>query len=161
MGKYRTAFGDFLDDLMFEKGIKSLTELGEKINVGKTTLSQYCTGTREPSDEVLIKIASYLDIDYFSLKKACLLDRYSFLDLLKANLFESLFTKDQLNDLINNIDEDKLDEFLKKVHKDIDFQKQFMTLEWNEFLNFMDKAGFVKKKSADQKTLRDKIVKNG
>jgi transcriptional regulator with XRE-family HTH domain len=88
MGKYRTAFGDLLDDLLYEKGIKSLTEFGERIGVAKNALSQYCTGAREPGDEILIKMALFLGVDYMTLKRAALLDRHPLWQLIVIGVLQ-------------------------------------------------------------------------
>ncbi len=44
----------------------SMKKLGEAINLGESTISQYESGNREPSFDILIKIADYFNvsIDY-------------------------------------------------------------------------------------------------
>ncbi|MBK8191349.1 MAG: helix-turn-helix transcriptional regulator [Vampirovibrionales bacterium] len=146
MGKYRTAFGDLLDDLLYEKGMKSLTEFGERIGVAKNALSQYCTGAREPGDEILIRMALFLDVDYITLKRAALLDRYPLWQLITIGVFDSFLTKEQVGELQSLIDnEDDLEELLKQLHRDLDLQKQYVSVGWKDFLESLKSAGFLHK----------------
>jgi transcriptional regulator with XRE-family HTH domain len=159
MGKYRTAFGDLLDDLLYEKGIKSLTEFGERIGVAKNALSQYCTGAREPGDEILIKMALFLGVDYMTLKRAALLDRHPLWQLIVIGVFNSILSKAQVEELKNLIqDEDELEELLRQFHKDLELQKKYISLKWPDFVEVLKQSGLFDKEVSARNT--EKKYKN-
>lgn len=63
--KYYAPFPSALRDLMKEKG-KTQEEIAKEVGKTRQTISQYVNGSSEPSYDVLVKIADYLDvsIDY-------------------------------------------------------------------------------------------------
>lgn len=53
--------GNRIKDLRKENRLSQI-DLAQKLNISNTTLSQYETGQRVPSDDIKIKIAGYFDV---------------------------------------------------------------------------------------------------
>ena len=55
------SIGDRIKDLRESEGLTQI-QLSKKLNISNTTLSQYESGVRVPSDEIKIKIAIIFDV---------------------------------------------------------------------------------------------------
>lgn len=53
--------GERIVELRIERGLKQI-ELAEELGIANTTLSQYESGQRRPSDEVKIRMATFFDV---------------------------------------------------------------------------------------------------
>lgn len=53
--------GERLKNLRLEKGV-SQTELAKQFNIARSTLSQYESNQRTPSDEIKIKLSEYFNV---------------------------------------------------------------------------------------------------
>lgn len=103
--------GDRLKTLRLEKGI-SQTDLAKQFNIARSTLSQYESNQRTPSDEIKVKLSEYFNvsIDY-------LLGKTDIRNHLKdSEITTALHSDTEYDDLP--------DEAKKEINNFIDYIKQ-------------------------------------
>lgn len=73
-------------------------QLAEKLNIATSSISQYESGDRVPSDEIKIKLANFFDVSLdFLMGLSDIRNPYVFFTL--SEYFKSL-TEDEINDVI-------------------------------------------------------------
>lgn len=103
--------GDRLKNLRIEKGI-SQTELAKQFNIARSTLSQYESNQRTPSDEIKIKLSEYFNVS---------------LDYLLGKTDIKSYTEDSNVTIALHSDtdyDDLPDEAIKEINNFIDYVKQ-------------------------------------
>jgi transcriptional regulator with XRE-family HTH domain len=99
----------FSDMLTYLRKRENLTqsELAEKLNIGRSAVSMYESGKREPSFETLEEIA-----DFFNVNMSTLLGQPEEIPAPKLS-----DKKQKLFDLINTLPDDKVDSIINLLEK--------------------------------------------
>lgn len=112
--------GDILKKLRKENGLSQL-ELSNKLNVTQSTIARIESGTREPSNDLMIDIANFFNVslDYLNglveFKNEEVEKNTGLVRDLLIHLYNSGLIKD-----INNIDETTKDIIMSMVKKELE-----------------------------------------
>jgi transcriptional regulator with XRE-family HTH domain len=104
-------FGKYIQDLRIKGGLGSQRALAEKLGMSNSTLARVESGTHDPSDETLHKLADAFGVDYLELSEK----RYSANRTGEEALVDKLrkLNRQQLT-IVQSI----VDEFLGKSYRD-------------------------------------------